>query len=357
MFTSNENRAYICVMEQSQSSFIDILFDKRFRILWHVLFWVTMYIDPIFSLFGLTPPLDSWYLVMLALLVDFFLVYLNLYVLIPKFLMKERVLTYFVLCVFSLSLILIYNHYSFDLNYDPEFDDVYRWSDKIADLIGNASMLAMAIAIKLFKQIYQKDKVLQQINEEKLKTELGFLKNQVNPHFLFNTMNSFYIQAKKKDGALPEAILSLSDLLRYQIYDTTKDYVPLENELNYIRNYLDLENNRRDNLDIQIKTEGNFANIKIAPLLLLPLVENAVKYSQKTDGTRAIINIKVEIEDEISFAISNTKGNVDKIKSPDSGIGLNNLKKRLELIYPNDYSFGFKDSPSIYTASLILGKR
>ncbi len=325
--------------------------------MWHILFWVTMYLDPVLSVVGVTPDIDYVYLLIIGFIIDVFLVYFNLYVLIPKFLLKEKVLTYVILSLLSLSLILIFNHFVYDLTYDPEFDDEYKWSDKIVDLIGNASMLGMAVAIKLFKQIYQKDNILQQIKEEKLKTELGFLKNQVNPHFLFNTMNSFYIQAKKKDNALPEAILSLSDLLRYQIYDTSKEYVPLENEINYIRNYLDLENNRRDNLDIQIKTEGDLKKIKIAPLLLLPLVENAVKYSQKTDGSRSIINIKVEIEEDISFAISNTKGNVDQIKSPDSGIGLDNLKKRLDLIYPNDYSFGFRDSPTIYTASLILGKR
>lgn len=325
--------------------------------MWHILFWVTMYLDPVLSVVGVTPDIDYVYLLIIGFIIDVFLVYFNLYVLIPKFLLKEKVLTYVILSLLSLSLILIFNHFVYDLTYDPEFDDEYKWSDKIVDLIGNASMLGMAVAIKLFKQIYQKDNILQQIKEEKLKTELGFLKNQVNPHFLFNTMNSFYIQAKKKDNALPEAILSLSDLLRYQIYDTSKEYVPLENEINYIRNYLDLENNRRDNLDIQIKTEGDLKKIKIAPLLLLPLVENAVKYSQKTDGSRSIINIKVEIEEDISFAISNTKGNVDQIKSPDSGIGLDNLKKRLDLIYPNDYSFGFRDSSTIYTASLILGKR
>ena len=325
--------------------------------MWHILFWLAMYLDPVLSVVGVTPDIDYVYLLIIGFIIDVFLVYFNLYVLIPKFLLKEKVLTYVILSLLSLSLILIFNHFVYDLTYDPEFDDEYKWSDKIVDLIGNASMLGMAVAIKLFKQIYQKDNILQQIKEEKLKTELGFLKNQVNPHFLFNTMNSFYIQAKKKDNALPEAILSLSDLLRYQIYDTSKEYVPLENEINYIRNYLDLENNRRDNLDIQIKTEGDLKKIKIAPLLLLPLVENAVKYSQKTDGSRSIINIKVEIEEDISFAISNTKGNVDQIKSPDSGIGLDNLKKRLDLIYPNDYSFGFRDSSTIYTASLILGKR
>ena len=349
-------------MEHSQSNFVELLLDKRYRVLWHIIFWLVLYVDPFFALLGITPPLDvPWYILMLGLLFDMFLVYINIYVLLPRFLLKGKIVIYIILSLASLVLILYFNELVMPFEYASEEEAKeaaqYWLPDYIATLLNNAFMFGMAVSIKLFKYLFEKEQRIQQINEEKLKTELGFLKNQVNPHFLFNTMNSFYIQAKKKDNALPEAILSLSDLLRYQIYDTTKEYVPLSSELDYIRNYLDLENNRRDNLDITIKSSGELKNVKIAPLLLLPLVENAVKYSQRTDGQRSIININLEVDDRITFAISNTKGKVDQIKSPDSGIGLDNLQKRLDLIYPDDYSFGFKDVDKIYTTSLILGKR
>lgn len=349
-------------METSQSNFVGLLLDKRYRILWHILFWMALYIDPFFSILGITPPLDiPWYMLMVGLILDMILVYLNIYVLLPRFLLKGKIAIYIILSLASLALILYFNELFMPTEYASEEDrlaDAEFWlADYISSLLNNAFMFGMAVSIKLFKYLFEKEQRIKQINEEKLKTELGFLKNQVNPHFLFNTMNSFYIQAKKKDSTLPEAILSLSDLLRYQIYDTTKEYVSLEKEIEYIRNYLDLENNRRDNLDITIKSTGDYKNVKIAPLLLLPLVENAVKYSQRTDGERSIINISLEVDDRISFAISNTKGKVDQIKSPDSGIGLDNLQKRLDLIYPDDYSYGFKDVDKIYTTSLILGKR
>lgn len=350
-------------MIQSQSSIVNAIFDPKLRYLWHILFWIVMYLDPFFALVGLTPPIDFPIVLFLGFAIDVFLVYFNIYVLIPNLLFKEKIFLYIFFTIISLGVILLFNNVS-DSIICPECAEEIAEEDKrylvvytLLELVQNAAMIAIAAAIKLFKFIYQKDRRIQEINEEKLKTELGFLKNQVNPHFLFNTMNSFYIQAKKKDNNLPEAILSLSDLLRYQIYDTSKEFVSLESEINYIRNYLDLENNRRDNLDIKLKIDGNLKSVKIAPLLLLPLVENAVKYSQKTDGSRAIININVEVDDRISFAISNTKGNVDQIKSPDSGIGMENLEKRLNLIYPDDYSFAFKDVDKIYTASLILGKR
>ena len=348
-------------MEQSRSGFVGALLNKKYRVFWHILFWVAVYMDLFLSYFGMTPSFDEQVWVFLGFLLDMALVYFNLYVLLPKFLLKEKLLQYGFLTALSLLLIYFFNKIAYpipeELLNDPEFSPDYILSDDIINVLSNAYMMGLAVAIKLFKNIYTKDKRIQNIEQEKLRTELGFLRNQVNPHFLFNTMNSFYIQAKKKDDALPEAIMSLSDLLRYQIYETEKEYVSIDSEIEYIKNYLDLENNRRDNLDINIKTKGINKQVKIAPLLLLPLVENAVKYSQRTDGKRAIINLDIEIDDRISFTIINTKGKVSKIKSPDSGIGLNNLTKRLELIYPDDHQYVFKDAEETYTSSLILGKR
>ena len=348
-------------MEKSQSGFREVLFDKRYRVFWHVLFWVMVYMDQILSIFGITPGFEKPMLVVMGFLLDVVIVYFNLYVLVPTYLMKDKIVLYLLFTVLMISIILMYNYYAYpfpaELIDDPEYGISYMIMENIVDVLGNTYMLGMAVAIKLFKSIYHKDKRIQEITEEKLRTELGFLRNQVNPHFLFNTMNSFYIQAKKKDDALPDAIMSLSDLLRYQIYETEKEYVSVESEIEYIKNYLDLENNRRDNLDININASGVSKQIKIAPLLLLPLVENAVKYSQRTDGKRAIINLEIEIKDKISFSIINTKGKVSQIKSPDSGVGLNNLTKRLELIYPDDHQYVFSDTADTYTSSLILGKR
>jgi len=315
-------------MEKSQSGLIRFLIDKKYRILWHVFFWIAVYMDQFLSLFGITPSFVDPSLVIVGFLIDIIVVYFNLYVLVPVFLLKEKLFYYLVFTLLTLSVIMIYNHYAYPfpdevLNH-PDFDSRDILADAITNILFNAYMLSMAVAIKLFKYIYTKDRRIQEIKEEKLRTELGFLRNQVNPHFLFNTMNSFYIQAKKKDDGLPDAIMSLSDLLRYQIYETEKEYVSIENEVEYIKNYLDLENNRRDNLDINIKTKGVNKQVKIAPLLLLPLVENAVKYSQRTDGQRAIINLEIAIDDRISFTIINTKGKV---------------------------------AEDTYTTSLILGKR
>jgi len=305
-------------MEKSQSGFISVLLDKKYRWFWHLLFWITIYMDQFLSFFAITPEFERPIFVFLGLLLDMTIVYFNIYVLVPAFLLKEKIIKYILITFLSLTVIMIFNHYAYPVPEefldDPDYDPDFYLTELIVTVLSNAYMLGMAVAIKLFKYIYT-------------------------------------------DDGLPDAIMSLSDLLRYQIYETEKEYVSVENEIEYIKNYLDLENNRRDNLDINIKTKGVNKQIKIAPLLLLPLVENAVKYSQRTDGKRAIINLEVEIDDRISFTIINTKGKVSQIKSPDSGVGLNNLTKRLELIYPDDHQYVFKDTEETYTTSLILGKR
>lgn len=346
-------------MKDVSIGFTQILEDPKWRWVWHLFFWIYIYLDVIFSIFGITPEDEGYHIIFLGFLLDVAIVYINLYVLSPKFLLKGKYLEYIFFTFFSLILVLTFNYYAYETHiYDPEYWEEYWLSINLVDLLDNSFMIGMALSFKFLKSMFHSEKKIQEISQEQLKTELGFLRNQVNPHFLFNTMNSFYIQAKKGDQQLPENILSLSDLLRYQIYNTQKEFVSLKDELEYLKNYLDLENTRRDNLNINFESVGSIDSVKIAPLLLITMVENAVKYSQRTDGARAIINIKTEVVDErIYFTISNTKGKVNEINSPDSGVGLSNLTKRLELIYPDDHQYATRDSTDIFTTSLILGQR
>ncbi len=345
-------------MKDVSIGFTQLLEDQKLRWVWHLFFWMYIYLDVIFALFGITPEVD-YPIVFFSFLTDAFIVYVNLYLLVPLFLTKGKYLEYLFFTFLTLFIGLICNYYNYELHIsDPEYWEEYWISENLVQLVDGSFMIGMALAFKFLKNMLMSEKKIQEISQEQLKTELGFLRSQVNPHFLFNTMNSFYVQAKKGDQQLPENILSLSDILRYQIYNTKKEFVSLKDELEYLKNYLDLENTRRDNLNINFESKGPIDTMKIAPLLLITMVENAVKYSQRTDGGRAIIHIKTEVIDErIYFTISNTKGKVNEINSPDSGIGLTNLIKRLELIYPDDHQYATKDGLDIFTTSLILGKR
>ncbi len=340
-------------MITSHSSLADIVLQNKFRWLWHILFWIFIYLDEFFALFGITPPLEDPLPVVIGLIIDIIVVYFNLYFLLPKFLMQKKFGIYILATTASLLLILLYNYIQYA-------DDCYECllSDNIQNFVHNAFIIGLAVAIKMVKDNFQTRMSLEKVSSEKLKTELGFLKNQVNPHFLFNVLNGFYIQAKKKDEQLPDAILSLSDILRYQIYETRKEFVSVVNEFEYLKNYLHLEQNRRDNLKLEISDHHLTNQAKIAPLLLLPLVENAVKYSQTTDGSESSIKLTLKVVDgKIEFNLINTKGKVDEIRSPDSGIGLDNIQKRLDLIYPEDYVFDIQDSDDIYHVCLILGAK
>ncbi len=345
-------------MKDKTIGFTQLIENPKMRWVWHLIFWTYIYLDAIFAVFGITPEVD-YLLVFLSFLVDASIVYINLYLLVPRFLAKGKYLEYMFFTFLTLGAGLIFDYYAFEVHLnEPEYWDEYWLSENLINLLDSSFMVGMALAFKFLKNMLMSEKKIQKISQEQLKTELGFLRSQVNPHFLFNTMNSFYVQAKKGDQQLPENILSLSDILRYQIYNTKKEFVSLKDELEYLKNYLDLENTRRDNLNINFESKGEIDTMKIAPLLLITMVENAVKYSQRTDGGRSIIHIKTEVIDErIYFTISNTKGKVNEINSPDSGIGLTNLIKRLELIYPDDHQYATKDGVDIFTTSLILGKR
>ena len=152
---------------------------------------------------------------------------------------------------------------------------------------------------------YLSSKKLQALKEDKLKTELAYLKTQVNPHFLFNTLNNMYVMAKKNSDHLPDTIMQLSDLLRYQLYDTEEELVPLNNEIKYLQNYLELELLRRQHLKLEFDITGDTGNKKIRPLILLPYIENAFKYSHSGTGSD-VIKIKLHASENAIDSVSYT---------------------------------------------------
>jgi LytS/YehU family sensor histidine kinase len=187
--------------------------------------------------------------------------------------------------------------------------------------------------------------------------ELQLLKGQLNPHFLFNTLNNLYGLSVLKSDKLPNLMLKLSDLLRYSLYETKEKLVLLENEVKYIENYISLEKIRlEDQTKIEFTKSGNFTNKKIAPMLLIVYVENAFKHLDLTsENSSVIIEIKLK-GNQFLFNCKNTcdvsaNNNLEKGKS---GIGLQNAKKRLDLIYPNNHQLKIKKDTENYTVNLTL---
>lgn len=212
--------------------------------------------------------------------------------------------------------------------------------------------LVLTTLLKLSKSWYQ----LQRVEKEKLSIELNSLKSQVNPHFLFNSLNSIYSLALSKSDQTAETVLELSNLLRYMLYEVGDDQVDLSKELEMLENYIELQKIRSDqSTKVSFNISGDTSQFKIAPLLLFPLVENAFKHGVKGVSDAAYVDIKLNINQEIEFQIKNNKGQVDDMEQGKyGGIGLENVKRRLALIYSGKHSFEVNETDADFEVKLTI---
>jgi sensor histidine kinase YesM len=197
------------------------------------------------------------------------------------------------------------------------------------------------------------------LEKEKQKTEveLKALKAQINPHFFFNTLNSIYSMALDKDERLPGTVLQLSDLMRYFLYESKDNFVPLEKELAVADNYIALQKIRSgEQLSIEISKQGDVNGQKIAPLLLITFLENAFKHGAKGSSGNTFIKLTIKVEkNKLNFTVENNKGLIDEVNTGDhNGLGLENVKRQLELLYPGKHLLNIKDQPDRFVVALQL---
>jgi sensor histidine kinase YesM len=222
-----------------------------------------------------------------------------------------------------------------------------------------AAFLILTTLLKLSKEWFELNKARQKIallEKEKLDAELKALMNQVNPHFLFNSLNVLYSLAMNKKPETPDAIIRLSDILRYVIYDSHKETVTLDSETTLLNNYLNLQQYRIDaGAHIEFKTDVTHGNTKIAPMLLLPLVENSFKHGIKGDTGDTFIRIKLSQQmNRVHFTIENNKGISAEPREKAGGVGLENIRSRLKLIYPDNYTFDVNDNGLTFKVELTI---
>ncbi len=194
------------------------------------------------------------------------------------------------------------------------------------------------------------------IRAEKEKTiaELSALKAQLNPHFLFNTLNSIYFLARKKSDTTPEVILKLSDLMRFVLTETTAEFIPLEKEVESIRQYIDLQKLRlTGKTKIIFEKDGEAGNLSIAPLLLLPFVENAFKFGVSSHTNSEIAISLNFIQDRLTFLIRNSKVGTS-VSEKSTGTGLKNVVRRLNLAYPNKHALKIGETDTEYSVELKI---
>lgn len=316
---------------------------------YHIWFWVIYFT---FNVIRWGSYFDDYWYSLKSNLVEFplhiILVYFNIYFLIPKFILTKKYKTYILLFILSLFLIYILrtglNYFLVTKNIWPEAEtaqEAFTFNHIIAVILGEVYVVALATAIKLtFDWIYERRRV-ENLQKIQLQTELNFLKSQIQPHFFFNTLNNLYALTLEKSDIAPSVVLKLSEIMQYVLYDTKEPQTSLFSAINYIQNYLDLERLRHgDKITASTDIIGNIDDIKIPPLLFLPFIENCFKHGAK-DNDEIEVAISFEnIENKwLIFKVDNTYKQLDEFIKTNikHGIGIQNVKRRLELLFPNNF--------------------
>jgi len=327
----------------------------------HIIAWTCIVSFPIFVSFSVFQGFE-WSMVIRAFFPPL-LFYTNYSLLVPKLLLKKRMFFY---VVTSIAFLVLFNLVTSQLSILLPTD---RMGERIFELFrgepprGVQYMILTFISLaffllggilRLIKDFYQRDKIQTAIEVQRAETELEFLKAQLNPHFLFNSLNSVYSLVRNKSKNAPEAVIMLSELMRYMLYEANQDTVALKKEIDYIKNYVALQRLRLSNSEnVRLNIKGEYEEKSIAPLLLITFIENAFKYGTDFRG-RTKVDIRIEINgDHLYFRIVNLIG-VKKADEVNSGIGLKNVANRLDFLYPKSHALDTAEINGDYIVDLHL---
>jgi two-component system LytT family sensor kinase len=297
-------------------------------------------------------------------------VYFNLYFLMPRFLEKGRYIRYVflvVLTIISCAACIALGYYASAWLSGKPFVDLYgidpgkyTYFFQINTLPSTAASMTLGMSVKLTKNWIQTKRREQVLEKEKLETELKFLKSQLNPHFLFNSINSIFVLIHKNPDMASESLAKFSDLLRYQLYECNEQQIPLDKELTYLENFIELEKLRQEhNIELTMQIDDwHSGNLTIAPFILMPFIENAFKHVSKRKDKSNWIRMNLRFnKHELLFDISNSIS-IENNTSPGfmnySGIGLKNVKRRLELIYPGKHELTIQQDDDQFRVKLRL---
>ncbi|MEM6377889.1 MAG: sensor histidine kinase [Bacteroidota bacterium] len=287
--------------------------------------------------------------------------YAVIYGLVPKFLPRKRYFI-FVLGLIGVTAlatgILILVYYLLLSPFGAWETFVETGQVISATFASNANTIILVLLLKLGKEWLTQRRQTQEITRQKLETELNFLRAQWNPHFLFNTINSIYFLIKKNPDLAAESLVQFSDLLRYQLYECTDEWVSLSQEMSFLQNFIALERLRKTQLTFASNLETlDLSGYSIAPNVLLPFIENAFKYAPTAADPRISICLSEE-GDRWKFTVQNSFGTITRRtpQNKDHGIGLSNVKRRLELTYADTFDLNIDQAESEFTIKLTFPK-
>ncbi|MCP9767983.1 hypothetical protein EGI22_08665 [Lacihabitans sp. LS3-19] len=302
-----------------------------------------------------------WIALLFGMLMNLSVFYTTAYFLVPKFLRLKNIkaLVFSVLTGFIfINLFESTVDHGYLVNFfssaSESFFVTFLYNTTVSFFI-----LLLALSYSLIKYWVQNEKLKRVLLEEKLSTEMAFLKSKINPHFLFNVLNSFYAKSLKYNAPeLANGIAKLAELMRYMVYETNEDKVALEKEILHLKNFIQVYQLRiaeEDDVTISFDLKGAINAVQISPMLLIPFVENAIKHGIDPKS-KSLINISIVVEqNKLHFEVTNTlhQSFYDLVDEP-SGFGLDNLKKRLSILYPNAYTLETKEVDGYFKSLLIL---
>ena len=329
------------------------------RIVYHTFFWVVLFLILLVWEGTSNGLYFSFTNELINLLFYMVIVYFNLKYLIPQYLYEDKIWTYLGLLLLAtlvltpIKLIIFY----FKFNQYPALQNnlvTTQWSQFLLTFfITSASTVG-----KIISDWTADRRERQELKTKTMQSELKFLKTQINPHFLFNTLNSLYALTLKKSDNAPQIVIQLSEMMRYMLYECNESSVLLSNEVKYIQNYLALERLRQsEGIEINFQVHGDVSGKKIAPLLFTPFLENSFKHGLNNQIKEGYVNILLEVEDDsLLFFIENSKPSSIPTQSRkrSGGIGLTNLRRRLKILYPDRHKLEIHDTPNSYSVSLEI---
>lgn len=343
---------------------------KKYRVAFHILVLLVMISLP-FLFIPSRANLEFIKLLTIrsSLFVPFYL--LNVFVFIPKLFNRQQYKWYAGSIVLSFLLILLVNmqleyFYKFSEIMEPrifEMKPIRPGTFKIPLKLIFPFLLSFSIgtSFEMILNSEEQRREKEEIKKEKLYSELSFLKSQINPHFLFNSLNNIYSLTQRSPKNASQAILLLSDLMRYMLYDSAHNKIKLTQEIQCLKNYIALQRlriSRKEPVKIDFKESGNFSTMCIEPLILIPFLENAFKHGVSYNRA-SLVSISLKAEANIiKFEVYNTKkqANISTLDPANghSGIGLSNTIRRLDLCYPDCYELKINEAPDFYETKLTI---
>ncbi len=339
-----------------------IFSEFRIPIRYHFLFWSVYFVFNFFRFATINN--DYWYSLKSNLVefpLNIIITYFTIYYLIPQYILKKKYLKFVVLFTFSLALFYFIRT---GLNYILVTESIWPEAQGnqepftlihiIESMIGTIYVVALVSAIKLTYDWANEKKRNDDLQRVQLETELNFLKSQIQPHFFFNTLNNLYALVIRQSPNAANVVMKLSEIMQYVLYEVKEPRISLMKSINYLYSYLELEKLRYgERVKSDISIEGNIDDIEVPPLLFLPFLENCFKH-----GTKHQEDIKVGIDFVVKdnflyFTVTNNFAQTDN-KKPKHGIGIENVKRRLQLLYGSSYSLKTKAKGNIYSVNLKL---